>query len=75
MSWLYDMLEDNEGGSLSTARVTSFACSIIGIILCILGFFGIGSDSTYAYILIGIGTGSSAVKSIISQFTNKKETK
>lgn len=64
---LYKMLESNEGGSLSNARVISFGCSIVGIILLILHFFGIGSNPESAYVLIGLGTGTSITKSITSQ--------
>lgn len=73
MSLLFDMLADNDGESLSTARVTSFICAIVGVILCVLGFFDIGVNSEYAYTLIGIGAGVTAMKSISSQFTKQKE--
>lgn len=64
---LYKMLESNEGGSLSNARVASFICTITGIILLILHFFDIGVNPESAYVLIGIGTGTGITKSITSQ--------
>ena len=81
---LYKMFEDNEGGSISCARVISWSCAIIGIILLVLHFFGIGTNPEPAYTMIGIGVGAGTIKSVIPYnsdqnteitITNQKEEK
>ena len=64
---LYKMFESNEGGSLSCARVMTWTCGLIGMILMILHFFGIGQNVDTAYTLLGVGFGGGVMKSITSQ--------
>lgn len=64
---LYKMFESNEGGSLSCARVMTWTCGGIGMILLILHFFGIGQNVDTAYTLLGVGFGGGITKSITSQ--------
>lgn len=70
-STLYKMFESNEGGSLSCARVMTWTCGGIGMILLILHFFGVGQNVETAYTLLGVGFGSGITKSITSQPSNK----
>lgn len=64
---LYKMFESNEGGSLSCARVMTWTCGLIGMVLMILHFFGIGQNVDTAYTLLGVGFGGGVMKSITSQ--------
>lgn len=64
---LYKMFESNEGGSLSCARVMTWTCGGIGMVLLILHFFGIGQNVDTAYTLLGVGFGGGITKSITSQ--------
>lgn len=64
---LYKMFESNEGGSLSCARVMTWTCGLIGMILMVLHFFGIGQNVDTAYTLLGVGFGGGVMKSITSQ--------
>ena len=66
-STLYSMFESNEGGSLSCARVMTWLCGGIGMILLILNFFGLGENVSAAYTLLGVGFGGGVTKSITSQ--------
>lgn len=70
---LYKMFEDNEGGSLSCARVITWVSAIIGIILLILYFFGIGQNPEAAYTMIGLGIGGGLTKSITSHKNEDSE--
>lgn len=70
-STLYKMFESNEGGSLSCARVMTWTCGGIGMILLILHFFGIGHNVDTAYTLLGVGFGGGITKSITSQPSTK----
>lgn len=71
---LHKMFEDNEYDSLSCARIMTWGCAIIGTILLVLYFFGIGTNAEAAYTLIGLGIGGGTIKSISSQFVQTKET-
>lgn len=71
---LYKMFEANDGGNISCARVTSFTCAIIGIILCVLAFFGLGKNIDVAYVLIGLGIGAGTLKSVLPQKSNTTTT-
>lgn len=64
-SELYKMVEDNEGGSISCARVVTWSCAIVGIVLLSLYFFGIGTNPEAAYTMIGLGIGAGTLKSVM----------
>lgn len=64
---LYKMFEANDGSSLSCARVMTWTCALVGMILLILHFFGIGQNVDTAYTMLGVGFGGGVVKSITSQ--------
>lgn len=66
-SELYKMVEDNEGGSISCARVVTWSCALIGIILLTLYFFGVGNNPEAAYTMIGLGIGAGTLKSVLPE--------
>jgi len=72
---LYKMVEDNEGGSISCARIVSWSCAILGMILLTLYFFGIGTNPDPAYTMIGLGMGAGTLKSVLPNNSEHVEVK